>query len=103
MQVLLQGEKYARDAEDLTNVHFFLGMAYDGLKQHDRAIEAYLKAIEDRKDNLEARLQLGLAYAAKGDKANARKYLDEFLKQGGAGDLFMIQGANDRLMKMAAE
>lgn len=103
IQVLAQGAANARDQEDLADIYNQLGMSYDTLKQPDKAIDAYSKAIDTRKDHMQARFQLGMAYATKGDKANARKYLDEFLKQGGAGDPFMIQGANDRLMKMAAE
>lgn len=98
-----QGAQYAKDAEDRTDIYYYLGMAYDGLKRYDKAIEAYLKAIEERKDNQDARLQVGLAYANKGDKANARKYLEEFVKQGGGGNAFAVQAANQRLMGLIAQ
>jgi len=101
--VLKQGAANARDNEDLTDIYHQLGMAYDALKQYDQAIEAYNEALKARKDNLEARFQLGMAYAAKGDKANARKFLEEFVKQGGAGNTFLIQAANDRLLKLTGE
>ena len=103
VQVLQQGSANARDAEDLADIYNQLGMSYDTMKQPDKSIDAYSKALDARKDHMQARFQLGMAYATKGDKANARKYLDEFLKQGGGGDPYLIQGANDRLMKLAAE
>ncbi len=103
VSVLSQGAQYARDAEDVTNIYYYLGMAYDGLKQYDKSAEAYVKAIDTQKGNVEARLQAGMAYANKGDKANAKKYLSEFVKMGGGNNPFNIQAANDRLAKLAAE
>src|SRR6185295_6759178 len=100
---LAQGAANARDAEDLTDIYLLLGMSYDALKQYDKSVDAYLKSLEERKDNLEARFQLGMAYAAKGDKANATKYLQEFVKQGGGGNAFLLQAAADRLVKLAGE
>jgi tetratricopeptide (TPR) repeat protein len=103
LSVLTQGAQYARDNEDLTNIYYYLGMAYDGTKQYDKAAEAYLNAIQARKENVEARLQAGMAFANKGDKDNAKKYLQEFVKMGGGNNAFAIQAANDRLAKLAAE
>lgn len=101
VSVLSQGAQYARDAEDLTNIYYYLGMAYDGQKQYDKAAEAYLNAIAARKENVEARLQAGMAFANKGDKDQAKKYLTEFVKMGGGNNPFAIQAANDRLSKLA--
>jgi tetratricopeptide (TPR) repeat protein len=103
VSVLSQGAQYARDAEDLTNIYYYLGMAYDGLKQYDKAAEAYLNAIGARKENVEARLQAGMAFANKGDREQAKKYLTEFVKMGGGNNPFAIQAANDRLAKLSAE
>ena len=103
VSVLSQGAQYARDSEDLTNIYYYLGMAYDGLKQHDKAAEAYLNAIGARKENVEARLQAGMAFANKGDNEQAKKYLSEFVKMGGGNNAFAIQAANDRLAKIASE
>jgi tetratricopeptide (TPR) repeat protein len=103
VSVLSQGAQYARDAEDQTNILYYLGMAYDGLKQYDKAADAYVKAIEMRKENVEARLQAGMAYANRGDKVNAKKYLGEFVKMGGGNNPFNIKAANDRLSKLQAE
>lgn len=102
VSVLSQGAQYARDADDLTNIYYHLGMAYDGQKQYDKAVEAYLSSIRSGKGNVEARLQAGMAYANKGDRDNARKYLGEFVKMGGGNNAFAIQAANDRLAKLSA-
>lgn len=103
VSVLSQGAQYARDADDLTNIYYYLGMAYDGLKEYDKAAEAYQNAIGARKDNAEARLQAGMAFANKGDKVNAKKYLTEFVSMGGGHNPFNVQAANDRLAKLASE
>jgi tetratricopeptide (TPR) repeat protein len=101
--VLEQGAKYTRDADDLTDVYYYLGMSYDMLKQHDKAIEAYKNALDAKRDNIEAGFQLGLSYAEKGDKVNAKKQLEDFVKQGGGGKAFLVQAANDRMMKLSGE
>src|SRR4030095_13319248 len=88
VSVLSQGAQYARDDEDLTNIYYYLGMAYDGLKQYDKAVEAYVSAIRTGKGTVEARLQAGMAYANKGDRDNAKKYLTEFVKMGGGNNAF---------------
>jgi tetratricopeptide (TPR) repeat protein len=103
VQVLSLGAMYARDSDDVTNIDYYLGMAYDGLKQYDKAADAYLAAIQARKENVEARLQAGMAFANKHDKENAKKYLSEFVKMGGGNNPFNIQAANDRLAKLATE
>lgn len=97
VSVLSQGAQYARDSEDLTNIEYYLGMAYDGLKQYDKSADAYVKAIDTRKENIEARLQAGMAFANQGKKDLAKKYLTEFVKMGGGNVPFNIQAANDRL------
>ena len=101
--VLGQGAQYARDAEDLTNIYYYLGMAYDGMKQYKQAAEAYLKAIEARKENVEARLMAGMAFANAGDKENAKKYLTDFKKLGGGNNQFNVAAATDRLQKLETE
>jgi len=102
-RVLSQGAMYTRDPEDLTNVYYYLGMTYDAQKLYDKAAEAYLNAIQAKRENVEARLQAGLSYAAKGDKENAKKYLQEFLKMGGGQNQFNITVATERLGKLAWE
>ncbi len=100
---VLQAGTQAKDAEDLTDIYYQLGMAYESLTQHDKAVEAYKSAIAERADNLQAKLRLGMVYAEKGDKDNARKYLEEFVKQGGGNDSVSIQAANQRLLQLAVQ
>lgn len=103
--VLVQGAQYARDPEDITDIHYQLGMTYDALKQYDKAVEAFQKAIDAKKDNLLARYQLGLAYANKGDKPQAMDNLTEFTKVAGSNPELApsVQAAYDRLNRLRAE
>jgi tetratricopeptide (TPR) repeat protein len=91
-----------REAEDLTNAYYYLGMTFESQKQWDKAIEQYKKAVETKgkTENVEARLQLGRAYFYKGDLNNAKKYLEEFIKMGGGANPFNLSTANDLLAKI---
>jgi len=103
VRVLETGAQHARDLEDRTDIYYQLGLVYDARKATDKAISAYEHALDEKKDNLDARLQLGFAYATKGDKAKAKQLLDEFVKQGGSQSPFKLQAANDRLLKLSGE
>lgn len=100
ISVLDQGTLNVKDGSELTDIYYYLGLAFDAKKENDKAIEAYTKAIEVKPDNVDAKLQRGFAYANKGDNANATKDLEEFVSQGGGGNAFNIQAANDRLMRL---
>lgn len=102
IQVLSQGKQYVPDDEDLTNIFYYLGMAYDqqalantsgDTSKWDKSIEAYSQALDHRKDNDQARFQRGLAYVKKGDRAKAQADLDIFLKRG-SGSTFEKQEAS---------
>ncbi len=105
IQVLVQGAQYSRDPEDTSDVYYQLGLAYDAQKQYDKAVDSFLKSLENKKDNLDARLQLGFAYANQGDKPNAISYLEEFIKTatGNAQYAFAVTAANDRLLKLRSQ
>jgi tetratricopeptide (TPR) repeat protein len=100
LKVLQQAALNVKDDRDLTDVYYYLGLAYDAQKNYDKAIEAYGKALELRGDNLDAKFQRGLAYAAKGDKANAKKDLEEYNKGGQSS--FNKTQANKVLMQLLA-
>jgi tetratricopeptide (TPR) repeat protein len=53
-----------------------LGKAYYNDKQYDLAIARYEPLLENQDYRLDAQRGLGKAYAAKGDKAKARQYLE---------------------------
>lgn len=96
VRVLSQGVQHVLDPEELTDVYYNLGYAYDmkarmtegGNSEFlDKAIEAYSKALDARADNNEAKLMRGLAYTRKGDKSKAEADLDAYVKRG-AGSPF---------------
>ncbi|MFH0903060.1 MAG: tetratricopeptide repeat protein [Pseudomonadota bacterium] len=105
VQVLVQGAQYARDPGEQSNIYYQLGLAYDDLKQFDKAVDAYANAIEAKKDNLEAKHGLGIAYAKKGDKAQAIKVLDEFTRMVGSDARYrnLVASAYDYLNKLRSE
>ena len=103
ISVLDQGRMNVRDAEDLTDIYYALGMAYYKQGNWDKAAEAFSQAIEAEPSNLDALRQRGFAYAEKGDSDNARADLDAFVKAGGGGSAFHTQVANERLFRMTAE
>lgn len=102
ISVLDQGRLNVRDGEDLTEIYYNLGLAYGKQGNWDKAIEAYSNAIQTRSSNLDALRQRGFAYAEKADIENAKKDLKEFVDQGGNGDAFDIQAANQRLFSLNA-
>jgi Tfp pilus assembly protein PilF len=100
ISVLDQGTLNVKDPPELSDIYYYLGLAFDAKKETDKAIEAYSKAIEVKADNVDAKLQRGFAYADKKDVAKATKDLEDFVQSGGGGNAFNIQAANDRLMRL---
>lgn len=103
ISVLDQGRLNVRDGDDLTDIYYNLGLAYGKQGNWDKAIEAYSNAIQTRAGNLDALRQRGFAYAAKKDNENAKKDLKSFVDQGGGGDAFHIQAANQRLFRLSGD
>ena len=103
ISVLDQGRLNVRDGDDLTDIYYNLGLAYGKQGNWDKAIEAYSNAIQTRAGNLDALRQRGFAYAEKKDNENAKKDLKSFVDQGGGGDAFHIQAANQRLFRLTAD
>lgn len=102
VSVLEQGALHAREEQDLTDIYYFLGLAQDKNQSPEDAIESFTKALEVRSGNLEAKLQRGFVYAEMGEIDKAKKDLTEFVDNGGGGNAFNIQAANDRLMRLRA-
>lgn len=105
--VLEQGAPHAMDRDDRSNIYYQLGLVYDSTQKYDQAVDAYQKALEAKGDNLDAKFQLGLTLATKGDKNKAREVLTDYLKTVGQGTTqstaFKIMAANLRLAKLAGE
>jgi tetratricopeptide (TPR) repeat protein len=78
-------------------------MGYDDKRMDDKAIEAFTKAIESKKDNHKAKFQRGQAYFRKGDTMNAKRDLEDFSKTSGASLEFAKQQASKMLMDIAAK
>jgi tetratricopeptide (TPR) repeat protein len=100
--VASQGTVNVPGSNEVSDVWFVLGMAYDDKRIDDKAIEAFTKAIESRKDNHKARFQRGQAYFRIHDLAHARRDLEEFMSASGASLEFVRQQANKMLMDIAA-
>jgi tetratricopeptide (TPR) repeat protein len=78
-------------------------MGYDDKRLDDKAIDAFSKSIESKKDNHKAKFQRGQAYFRKGDYTNAKRDLEEFAKTGGASVEFAKQQASKMLIDIAAK
>jgi Tfp pilus assembly protein PilF len=85
-----------------SDIWYEVGMGYSDKRFHDRAIEAFTKAIEARRDNQKARFQRGQTYFRKGDYANAKRDLEDFSKAGGPSVEFPKQQASKMLIDIAA-
>ncbi|MFT3698955.1 MAG: tetratricopeptide repeat protein [Kofleriaceae bacterium] len=103
IKVASQGAANVADANSTSDIWFVLGMGYDDKRMDDKAIEAFDKAIETRKDNHKAKFQRGQAYFRKGDFMHAKRDLEEFSKSGGASLEFAKQQASKMLMDIAAK
>lgn len=82
IRVLEQGTQYVKEDIDLTNVYYYLGLAYDEKEDWDKSIRAYTDAIDQRKQNVDALFQRGLAYAQKGNKTKAKVDLEAYSQSG---------------------
>lgn len=101
--VASQGTANVPGLTEQSDIWFVLGMGYEDKANEDKAIEAFTKAIETKKDNHKAKFQRGQAYFRKGDMTNAKKDLEEFSKSGGASLEFAKQQASKMLMDIAAK
>jgi tetratricopeptide (TPR) repeat protein len=97
-----------------SEVWFEVGMGYEDKRNHDKAIEAFDKALDSKKDNHKAKFARGQARYLKGsaetsdsarndEYAKAKRDLEEFSKSGGASVEFFKQQASRMLMDMASK
>jgi tetratricopeptide (TPR) repeat protein len=103
IKVTSQGTVNIPGTNEVSDIWFVLGMGYDDKRMDDKAIEAFDKSIETRKDNHKAKFQRGQAYFRKGDFMHAKRDLEEFSKNGGASLEFAKQQASKMLMDIAAK
>ena len=88
---------------EVSDIWYVLGMGYDDKRMDDKAIDAFDKAIESKRDNHKAKFQRGQAYFRKGDYTHAKHDLEDFSKSGGASLEFAKQQASKMLMDIAAK
>ena len=103
IQVAAAGTVNVPGSTEVSDIWFVLGMGYDDKRMDDKAIEAFTKAVEAKKDNHKALFQRGQAYYRKNDTEHAKRDLEEFSKTGGASLEFAKQQAQKMLMDLAAK
>ncbi len=84
--------------ENVTQLYYVLGSAYDDMRMDDKAIDAFTKAIDLGRDNHAAKYKRGEVYFRKGELANAEKDLTEFGKSSGKSLDFAKQVSQKMLM-----
>jgi tetratricopeptide (TPR) repeat protein len=103
IQVAEAGTAVVPGSHEKSQIWFEVGMGYDDKRLNEKAIDAFGKALEAKRDYHVARFQRGQAYYRKGDFANAKRDLEEFSKSGGASVQFEKQQASKMLVDIAAK
>jgi tetratricopeptide (TPR) repeat protein len=85
-----------------SDVWYELGAGYDDKRLDAKAIEAFTKALDSRRDNEKARFARGQAYFRMGDHAKAKLDLETFAKAPALPSFFQQQ-ASRMLMEIAAK
>lgn len=112
--VAQEGAKVIPGEPEKSEIWFEVGMGYEDKRNHDKAIEAFDKALDAKRDNHKAKFARGQAYYLKGVAessesarndvfAKAKRDLEEFSKSGGASLEFAKQQASKMLMDIAAK
>lgn len=86
--------------------HNTLGVAYQFLKQYDKAIESFKKALDLQADLYVSMHNLGMALAAAGKDKEALDYLNRFTRAAtGKQDIDpdFIRGAHDKIAELMGE
>jgi tetratricopeptide (TPR) repeat protein len=105
LQVATQGvgPNILPDPLEAGDLWYVVGMAYDDKSLHEKAIEAYTKSLDLRRDLHVAKFQRGQAYFKMGNFPSAKRDLEEFSKTGGASVSFPKAQAAKMLMDIAAK
>lgn len=103
IKVTSQGVVNVPGSNEVSDIWFVLGMGYADKVMDDKAIEAFDKAIDTRKDNHKAKFERGQSYFRKGDYVHAKRDLEDFSKAGGASLELDKQQASTMLMQIAAK
>jgi tetratricopeptide (TPR) repeat protein len=103
IQVAEAGTAVVPGSREKSQLWYEVGMGYDDKRLQDKAIDAFTKALEVKRDYHAARFQRGQAYFRKQDFANAKRDLEEFSKAGGTSVQFEKQQASKLLVDIAAK
>lgn len=103
IQIAEAGTAVVPGTNEKSDIWFEVGMGYDDKRLDDKAIDAFSKALDAKRDNHKAKFQRGQAYFRKGDYTNAKRDLDEFSKAGGSAVEFAKQQASKMLVDIAAK
>jgi tetratricopeptide (TPR) repeat protein len=103
IQIAEAGTAVVPGIAEKADIWFEVGMGYDDKRVNDKAIDAFTKALEAKRDKHTAKFQRGQAYYRKNDFANAKRDLEEFSKTGGASVQFEKQQAAKMLVDIAAK
>lgn len=103
IQIAEAGTTVVPGTNEKSDIWYEVGMGYDDKRLDDKAVDAFTKSIESKKDNHKAKFQRGQAYFRKGDYPNAKRDLEDFGKTGGASVEFAKQQASKMLIDIAAK
>jgi tetratricopeptide (TPR) repeat protein len=103
IKIASQGSQNVPGSNEVSDIWFALGMAYDDKNDFKKAIEAFDKSVESKRDNHKAKFQRGQDYFRLGDTTKAKRDLEDFSKSGGASLEFLKQQASKMLMDIAAK
>jgi cytochrome c-type biogenesis protein CcmH/NrfG len=97
------GPNIVPDSNESGDLWYVLGMAYDDKSLYEKSVEAFTKALEQRRDLHVAKFQRGQAYYKLGKLPEAKRDLEEFSKTGGSSVSFSKAQAAKMLMDIAAK
>lgn len=103
IQVSEQGVLAVPGDPEKSDIWFEVGMGYADKRLYEKAIAAFDKALEARRDNHLAKFARGQAYFFKGDHAKAKQDLEEFSKSGSTSLEFFKQQSSRMLMEIATK
>lgn len=103
VQVLESGLQVAIEgSEEAANVHQLLGTVYQQQRKFDDAIREFQAALKADPTLDEALFSLGWAYAIKGDRSEAKRYLERYVGQAGQeAPASYMKAARDKLSMLS--
>jgi tetratricopeptide (TPR) repeat protein len=90
--------------EDNPEAHNMLGAGYQAVKQYDKAVASFKKALEQKGDLYDAIYNLGMTYAAMDRRKEAGEMLNRFVKAAaGKADIDpdFVRAASDKISELS--